>query len=268
MTVVIFNAFLAMGKVASTVQGDAAKAGAGLGIILGLGFLVVAWIVPTGGAALLGFLLKKNSIVERGPTGPLVGDTSQGSFVTGWAGVLATAVVALIVVGAVSTHEITDRTTPSSPTGAVQQETPAAENATLHWIYDESPDKMGRGTVKTATIRSLNEIEFGFPYQGRQRMTLMLRVHPKYGKNVILSIERGQFLCRIDGCAASVRFDQGKPETYSASEPADNSTTYLFIGNYDRFLTGLRKSKKVSVEAQFYQEGSPVFEFDTSGLEW
>ncbi|MDT3705485.1 MAG: zinc-ribbon domain-containing protein [Thiobacillus sp.] len=138
----------------------------------------------------------------------------------------------------------------------------------LRWNYQDSPDKMGRGTVKLAYVRSLNEVEFDFPYKEPQRATLQLRKHPKYGNDVILDIERGQFLCRLDGCVVSVRFDQGKPLTFSAVEPEDNSTTTIFISNYDRFVKNVRKAQKVSVEAQFFQEGNRVFEFETAGLNW
>ena len=104
--------------------------------------------------------------------------------------------------------------------------------------------------------------------RGAQRAWLQLRSHPRYGKHVILSIERGQFLCGIDPCNVTVRFDQGTPQTYTALEPADHSTTVLFIRNYDRFLANLRKSRQVYLEAQFYQEGPRVFEFDVAGLKW
>ena len=97
---------------------------------------------------------------------------------------------------------------------------------------------------------------------------LELRIHPRYGKDVILSIEHGQFLCGIDPCNVIVRFDQGAPQTYTALRPADHSTTVLFIRNYDRFLANLRKSRQVYIEAQFYQEGPRVFEFDVAGLKW
>lgn len=141
-------------------------------------------------------------------------------------------------------------------------------NLSLWWNYSESADEMGRGQIKWAIVNSLNEFEFDFPYKGPQRARLELRKHPKHGHDVILSIERGQFLCGIDNCVVSVRFDQGKAQTYSVLEPADNSTTSLFIQSYDRFVTNLRKAEKVYIEAQFYQEGHRVFEFDTTGLNW
>jgi hypothetical protein len=43
-----------------------------------LAVLGMAWFLPTTGATMLAFLLKKNSIVEKGPTGPLAEDHGQG----------------------------------------------------------------------------------------------------------------------------------------------------------------------------------------------
>lgn len=138
----------------------------------------------------------------------------------------------------------------------------------LTWQYRESADKMGRGKIKNATVNSLNQVEFDSPYRGPQRATLQLRNHPKYGRDVILSIERGQFLCSYDECNVQVRFGTGKPVTFSVSEPADHSTTVLFINDYARFVLKAKKANKVSVEAQFFQEGTRVFEFDIAGLKW
>jgi len=138
----------------------------------------------------------------------------------------------------------------------------------LRWSYEDSADEMGRGRTKTASIRSMNEVEFGSPYHRPQRAWLALRIHPKYGRDVILSIERGQFLCRLEGCTVTVRFDKGKAQDYSAGEPADHRTTALFIRNYDRFVASAKKAKTVYIEAQFYQEGTRVFEFEVAGLKW
>jgi len=127
---------------------------------------------------------------------------------------------------------------------------------------------MGRGKIKTATVVSSNEVYFDFPYQGAQRATLTLRKHPKHGKDVILSIEKGQFNVGVDGCNVAVRFDSGKPRNYSAVGPADYGTTTLFLHGYDRFVAAAKKAKTVSIEAVFYQEGDRVFTFEIAGLKW
>src|SRR5579883_1885120 len=61
MAVAAFSAVSSMGDYATNLQSDAERAGAGIGMFLGMGLLAVVWLVPTAGAALLGFLLKKNT---------------------------------------------------------------------------------------------------------------------------------------------------------------------------------------------------------------
>ncbi len=126
---------------------------------------------------------------------------------------------------------------------------------------------MSSGTVHEASVTSLNFASFSAPYQGPQHARLVLRTHPRWGKAVIFSIEKGQLLCSsYDGCSVLVRFDDGKAQTYSAQEPADNSTETLFISNYARFLAGLQKAKRVKLSVNVYQEGSQTFDFDVSGF--
>lgn len=127
---------------------------------------------------------------------------------------------------------------------------------------------MGRGVIKSATTTAKQPVEFGFPYAGQQYAKLQLRQHPKHGKDVLFWLDRGQFGCGIDGCTLGVRFDDGKVQNFTANEPADNSTNLLFISNYERFVGQLRKAKRVQIEAQFFQQGTHVFEFDVSGLKF
>jgi len=136
------------------------------------------------------------------------------------------------------------------------------------WLYDESPDSMDRGSIRIGMVRSTNEVSFGFPYTGSQRAVLELRVHPQFGHDVILSIDKGQFLCGIEECSVAVRFDDGKPSEYTAVPPSDHGTTSLFIRNYSRFVNSARRAKTVSIETQFYQEGMRAFHFDIHGLKW
>jgi hypothetical protein len=160
------------------------------------------------------------------------------------------------------------RDTPSSSTPPTSLASSPVADTTPHWTYQTLQDAMVQKPIRYASVQSINELNFGFPYQGAQHATLTLRTHPRFGKNVMLRIERGQFLCGVEGCSVTVRFDVGKPQRFSVDEPSDHSTTYLFIDNYDGFLASLRKSKKIYIAAEFYQEGSPVLEFDISKLNW
>lgn len=181
---------------------------------------------------------------------------------------------ALIMIGVYedkpTSSEESEALTPEQRAAAAnQQERESKERLGLIWQYSDTPDDMGRGNIKMAVVRSTNIINFGYPYNGFQRGELTLRKHPKYGKDVILSIDRGQFLCHSsDDCTVAVKFDNEKPQVYIAVGPEDLSTTSLFIRNFDRFLNKAKKASTVSIEAKFYQEGPRVFTFEISGLKW
>lgn len=55
----------------ATPTSDAEAAGAAIGTGLVFVILAVVWFFPMVGALVLGFFLKKSTVVERGPTGPL-----------------------------------------------------------------------------------------------------------------------------------------------------------------------------------------------------
>jgi hypothetical protein len=65
----------------------------------------------------------------------------------------------------------------------------------------------------------------------------------------------------------NVRFDDGKASQFSGVPPESNDSTVVFIQNYQRFLGGLTKAKRVRIEATFFQQGSRVMEFNTAGLD-
>jgi hypothetical protein len=139
----------------------------------------------------------------------------------------------------------------------------------LVWRYGTGKDEMTQKEVLTAEVDSINTLSFGFPYSGAQRATLELRKHPRWGADVILQVERGQFLCNsYDGCSVNVRFGDGRPQRFSAVEPSDNSTTYIFISDYSKFMSQLRKVDEVVIEASFYQAGNQAMKFSTADLDW
>jgi len=155
-----------------------------------------------------------------------------------------------------------------NPDSKITEPSVDASSAGQQWIYDVREDKMTGGKTRSTYVFSSNTVSFGSPYSGAQHGQLTLRNDPKYGRDVIFSIERGQLLCRsYEDCNILVRFDDGKPETFSAIGPADNSSDTVFIRNYDRFLGKLRKAKTVRISLNVYKEGAPVFEFDVGGFD-
>lgn len=164
--------------------------------------------------------------------------------------------------------------TTDSPTPTPQIPTPTPSptptpTPVSNWSYSTSEYKMSNRDVEHALILSTNSFIFDFPYGGSQRATLNLRKHPRWGRDVILSIERGQFICpSYSGCRVRVRFDKGKARYYRANEAADNSSDVIFIRGYNRFVSRLKRAKKLYIEATFYQEGNIILEFDVEGLKF
>jgi len=152
---------------------------------------------------------------------------------------------------------------------AAQSADPAvtADSIEQQWVYRSSADSMTGKPIQNAWVESQNTVDFSFPYAGAQHATLTLRKHPRYGHDVIFTIERGQFGCGFDGCPIMVRFDDGQAERYTGNEPEDHSTTTVFIAPAARFEARMRKAKVVRVESSFYQEGRQVFTFDVAGFD-
>jgi len=150
----------------------------------------------------------------------------------------------------------------SSPTQAVSLPIPRAPE----WQFNTYNDPTSGRKGSDARIESNNTVAFGFPYAGQQRGTLEVDLHPRWGRRVIFSIPRGQIICHVYECSVSIRFDSGPVERYTATAPADYSSTAVFIQNYARFIGQAKKAKRVYIELTFYQEGGRTFEFNAEGF--
>jgi hypothetical protein len=165
-------------------------------------------------------------------------------------------VIAVIATSANDHHE---------PVPAPETEvTPAPTNGS-QWGYSAQRDSMGR-TRSVARVTSVNTLSFGSSGQEPQHGTLTVRRSAEWGLNILLGIERGQFLCSGKTCTVGVRFDSGPVRQFKATGPADYSTTVLFLQNEQRFLSQMRKAHTVHIEATFFQEGLQTFEFNVEGF--
>lgn len=141
-------------------------------------------------------------------------------------------------------------------------------SARAEWQYSSDKDALTLKTTYFAQVESKNTVNFSFPYAGAQHATLTLRTHPQYGKDVILSIDKGQFLCTsYSGCTVRVRFDENAPVAFTAFGPSDHSTTPLFIRNYSKFVGLMTNARVVVVQAEFFHQGNHIFEFDVSAFD-
>ena len=129
---------------------------------------------------------------------------------------------------------------------------------------------MGRGFITQMDIVSTNTISLGFPYEGEQHANLYIREHPQHGKDVIVTIEKGQLLDSEYHGKVLVRFDDDKPRSFSSVRAADLSSDTLFLrgGAFPVFVSRLKTAKTLRIEVPIYQAGNRMLVFDVEGFIW
>lgn len=144
-----------------------------------------------------------------------------------------------------------------------------ARRLAAKWRYRVDADPMTSKKARYASIDSENTLNFDFPYQGEQHGTLILRDHPIHGRDVMITIDKGQILCQsYEDCTVRVRFDEGSPQSWNAAGSADNRSTVIFLRNEGGFIQRLRAAKVVRIQIPIYQEGEPMLEFHVSGFDY
>lgn len=160
------------------------------------------------------------------------------------------------------------------------------------WKYTSSKDKLTDNVSYFATLKSANKLYFSFPYSGGAYGNLILREQPSEDSiDVILAVSKGQFLTYHR--TVLVRFDDNEPEKYDIGRASDGSSNLIFIETYlfdnseistdgnllnnihnkqiektNLFINKIKNAKRIRIKAEFYNEGSMVFEFVNSGLNW
>lgn len=133
------------------------------------------------------------------------------------------------------------------------------------WVYNSTVDKMTSETSYLTYITANDKLHFDFPYNGGS--TAIFSIF-NYKKGILagLRIDKGQFVC--NDCTITVRFDSNPSIEVKANPTGDGSTTLLALSPDKKFLGQLKKAKKMLIQAEFYQSGVQVMEFNVAGLIW
>lgn len=127
------------------------------------------------------------------------------------------------------------------------------------WTYQETPD--GKGKQYHASIYAK-----GSPAaEGPQRVALLIRHHPEWGQSTYLMRDESGFLCARD-CALTLRFDGGKPERWAATIPPTGEPA-IFIDKNEALVARLLKSKVLSIDTEWKDQGKKTLEFEVAGLQ-
>lgn len=136
------------------------------------------------------------------------------------------------------------------------------------WSKLSLTDDLTKKKIHIAYLESEDKAYFDFPYNGGSTLTLTLRNHPQHGKDVYLEISKGQFLNSVNGTDIKVRFDDGQVMTFNAKRSKTQESNTIFIKNYSKFVSALKKSKTCIIQAPFFHEGNRTFNFKTQNLDW
>lgn len=141
-----------------------------------------------------------------------------------------------------------------------------AKAADGKWRYIQSTDPMSKKVTRKAMLQSENTLSFEFPYQGPQHATLHVRNHPEFGRDVIMSIEKGQILCSPYDCPMRIVFDDGTPVSVQGNSSADHDSTIVFLPNFQRLTRRIAQAKEMRVQVNMFQQGAPTLIFDVTGF--
>lgn len=262
MVFATFRAILALGSFATTVRSDAEKAGAGLGMFLGLGMLASVWFFPTAGAALLGVFLRKNSIVERGPTGPLVGSASRASYASGFAGLLGVAAIAAIFVGVVGSGSRLGKTAAISQDATHRSAESTALTSDDAWHLTQKTNEMDGTREVLLTREAETEIQ-GFMGKTRPYIAIQcLQGKPEVFVNVGKTMQSDYDHYGTSG--VRVKFDASGPTRQRWTESTDNVA--LFSPAPSKLIKELTSTDVFLFEFTPFQETPETVKFDVSGL--
>jgi hypothetical protein len=149
-----------------------------------------------------------------------------------------------------------------------------AEQTGYAWYLTSVRDPVRGNYTAAVERRSLTRLWFDVADEGEQRASIALVLRDGRPANLILSIERGSFVCTDAGrdnvCALRVSTDDSAARLVRFAAPRSRPATNLhLVGGDDarRLLAAIAKSKRLRIQPIFEDEGSPEIEFALSGLD-
>lgn len=122
------------------------------------------------------------------------------------------------------------------------------------------------GTQYTAAVESKEPLKAAATARDAERIRLVLRDHPKWGRSVYLLLGNATFDCR-KGCATlPVRFDDGPAQRMKATIPPTGEPA-LFIDDDKGFIAKMLKARSVAIDATIRGEGAKTFVFEVGGYD-
>lgn len=138
------------------------------------------------------------------------------------------------------------------------------EASDTNWILSDNSSNMSGNVITSASIMSVNEVEFASPYDGKQFAELRLWTSSNATMDYLtFKIDRGQIVCWTGkGCDITIKLDNSNPINLKGSKPTDGTSTYTIIDLNGDLSARIKRTKKILVQPTIYKNGYPIFEFD------
>jgi type VI secretion system protein VasI len=210
----------------------------------------------------LGFLLKKNSIVETGPTGALVGQDSPAGFASGWVGILGSAILALVIFIAMArtaAKSVAPTATSEHTTSTTAASSPSQSAAT--WTVVEKVNAMDNTKRTLLSLRSQNEVE---GYIGSQAAYLIIKCEKGKTEAYVSVGTAIQHEYESERYGVRLKFDDAPP----VKQHWDGSTdgTALFSPQPGTFVKELEDAKVFLFEFTPFEKTPTTVRFNVDGL--
>jgi hypothetical protein len=136
------------------------------------------------------------------------------------------------------------------------------------WEYGTEKDKMSGQEMFFNSTTSTNELEFEFPYHGGSSFRLTVRNMGKENE-ILLTVSKGQFMPSImNSDNVRIKFDEEAPMDISYNSADDASADVIFLTSVSKIISKLKTSKKLMIEAPFYDAGRQIILFNVEGFTW
>ncbi|MBA2237263.1 MAG: hypothetical protein H0W24_00960 [Lysobacter sp.] len=130
------------------------------------------------------------------------------------------------------------------------------------WTYQTQP--VDKGEQKTAAIYSREPVDVGDG--APQRVRLIFRDHPQWGRSSYLVLTSGDFDC-YGGCKVQVKVDDATPRAMDASRPKTDEAIAMFIEDERALWRLVGDAEMVSIEFPAKAGGRRTAQFEVAGLD-
>ncbi len=130
------------------------------------------------------------------------------------------------------------------------------------WAYQSVP--AGGGEQLSAAIYARDDVDTDG--SGPNRVRLIFRDHPEWGRSAYLTLQAGDFDC-YGGCRVQVAVDGGQAKPMAASRPDTDEAIAMFIEDERALWRMTRDAKAMSIEFPTKAVGRKTAVFEVGGLD-